>query len=410
MSEFTAAITPPDGIGKRLWAPIAWIDGRWQAQVLLEAGPDGCWARITAGVPKPADAHALSGPVLPAVINAHSHAFQRGFVGLTERRAQPQDDFWSWREQMYSLALRVTPTQMRAIAALLYAELLEGGYSHICEFHYLHHGPDGQPYGDPLAMSRALADAAVDTGIGLTLLPVLYERAGFRQPVLGERQRRFRTTVREVLAIRDEVRRWRIPNVSAGVAIHSLRAASPESMSELARACHGDAGPISKLRSMIAWPRRESARWRGLPAICRSTTVGIWSTPRMPTPPTSMRLRQLARLSWSARALRPISATAGFSSKRSTPVQCHSQSVPTAMCAETGHTNSGYSSMVSAWRWSGATSQHYPSNVRPLLPKHYSPRWVTAAPLRRDSAAHRGGYVPAHGPTAWCSTPTQAAC
>jgi len=244
MTRFAATSTNPDGIGKRLWAPLAWLDGRWQQQVLLEAGQEGCWARITPGVSQPADAQPLSGPVLPAVVNAHSHAFQRGFAGLTERRDQPQDDFWSWREQMYSLALRVTPTQMRAIAALLYAELLEGGYSHICEFHYLHHGPDGQPYGDPLAMSRALADAAVDTGIGLTLLPVLYERAGFRQPVLGERQRRFHTTVREVLAIRDEVRRWRIPNVSAGVAIHSLRAASPESMSELARACHGDAGPI----------------------------------------------------------------------------------------------------------------------------------------------------------------------
>lgn len=244
MTRFAAASTHPDGIGKRLWAPLAWLDGRWQQQVLLEAGQDGCWARITAGVSQPADAQALSGPVLPAVVNAHSHAFQRGFAGLTERRDQPQDDFWSWREQMYSLALRVTPTQMRTIAALLYAELLEGGYSHICEFHYLHHGPDGQPYSDPFAMSRALADAAADAGIGLTLLPVLYERAGFRQPVLGERQRRFRTTVREVLAIRDEVRRWRIPRVSAGIAIHSLRAASSDSMTELARACKDDAGPI----------------------------------------------------------------------------------------------------------------------------------------------------------------------
>ncbi|MBM3405910.1 MAG: formimidoylglutamate deiminase [Betaproteobacteria bacterium] len=244
MINVAPASARPAGTGQRLWAPLAWLDGHWQRQVLLESGQDGCWARITPGVPQPADAQALGGPVLPAVVNAHSHAFQRGFAGLTERREQPQDDFWSWREQMYSLALRVTPTQLRAIAALLYAELLEGGYSHVCEFHYLHHGPDGQPYSDRFAMSRALVDAAVDTGIGLTLLPVLYERAGFRQPVLGERQRRFRTTVSEFLAIRDEVRRWRVPNVSAGMAIHSLRAASHESMTELVRACQGDAGPI----------------------------------------------------------------------------------------------------------------------------------------------------------------------
>lgn len=234
---------------KGLWAPHAWMEGQWHERVLLEVGSDGCWSAITPNVAwdplaGSSNIQRLSGPVLPGVVNAHSHAFQRGFAGLTERRDHAHDDFWSWREEMYSLALRVTPEQLHAIAALLYSELLAGGYTQVCEFHYLHHDRQGRPYADPTCMSRVLAKAAAETGIGLTLLPVLYERAGFAQPELGERQRRFRSTVAEVLHIRDEVRNWRLPNVSAGVAIHSLRAVSEASMQALVAACERDDGPI----------------------------------------------------------------------------------------------------------------------------------------------------------------------
>ena len=83
-----------------------------------------------------------------------------------------------------NLALRIAPEQLRAVAAHLYGELLRGGYTQVCEFHYLQHRPDGQPYDDPLGLSWALADAAADVGIGLTLLPVLYQRAGFAMPAL----------------------------------------------------------------------------------------------------------------------------------------------------------------------------------------------------------------------------------
>lgn len=235
-----------DGAGapRRLWASLAWVDGRWREKVLLEVDRDGCWSAIAADTAFNSDMQRLSGPVLPGIVNAHSHAFQRGFAGLTEQRVHAQDDFWSWREEMYSLALRVTPDQLRAIASLLYSELLAGGYTQVCEFHYLHRDINGEPYADPTCMSRVLAQAAVEAGIGLTLLPVLYERAGFAAPELATRQRRFRSTVAEVLHIRDEVRSWRLPNVSAGVAIHSLRAASDASMRTLAAACENDDGPI----------------------------------------------------------------------------------------------------------------------------------------------------------------------
>jgi formimidoylglutamate deiminase len=230
--------------GTLLWAPRAWIAGRWAEAVLLHAGPDGHWAEIHTSAAPPPQATVLPGPVLPGLVDAHSHAFQRAFAGLAERRAGEHDDFWSWRDRMYGVALRITPAQLRAVAAQLFAELLCGGYTQVCEFHYLHHDERGQPYPDPQAMSRALADAATATGIGLTLLPVLYERAGFAQPRLRPAQRRFATDVNAVLALREGVRAWALPRVNAGVAIHSLRAADPASIHELLRRLQDDAGPI----------------------------------------------------------------------------------------------------------------------------------------------------------------------
>ena len=227
-----------------LWAPRAWLPGGWHEQVLLQAGSDGCWATVTPDSVAPPQAAILQGPVLPGLVDAHSHAFQRAFVGLAERLTGEQDDFWSWRDRMYGVALRITPEQLRAVATHLYGELLRGGYTQVCEFHYLHHGPDGVPYANPLAMSLALAEAASDTGIGLTLLPVLYERAGFKQPQLREDQRRFAADVGAVLRMRAAIRAWGLPRVEAGVAVHSLRAAAPDSIRALAAAVQGDAGPI----------------------------------------------------------------------------------------------------------------------------------------------------------------------
>lgn len=222
----------------RFWAPRAWLGGRWRDRVLLVAGADGHWADIAADVPAPEDAELIAGPVLPSLVDAHSHAFQRAFVGLAERRDSAHDDFWSWRDRMYGVALRITPEQLRAIAAHLYVELLAGGYTQVCEFHYLQHREDGSRYADPAAMSHALADAAMDAGIGLTLLPVLYERAGFAQPALRPDQRRFATSAADVLALQRALKR---PLVNAGVAVHSLRAARPESIAALAE---GSSGPL----------------------------------------------------------------------------------------------------------------------------------------------------------------------
>ena len=234
-----------------LWAPQAWIEGGWKNAVLLRADAGGRWAEITPGVAQaPPGAQVLAGPVLPGLVNGHSHAFQRAFAGLAERRLPVQhgarDDFWSWRDRMYGVALRVTPAQLRAIAAQLDLELLCGGYTQVCEFHYLHHDAAGKPYDDPFALSWALCDAAADTGIGLTLLPVLYERAGFTEAGLRPDQRRFSSTPAFVRSLCQAVAAAHRPLLDAGVAIHSLRAAAPASIAALLRGLEvdGHTGPV----------------------------------------------------------------------------------------------------------------------------------------------------------------------
>jgi formimidoylglutamate deiminase len=176
--------------------------------------------------------------------NLHSHAFQRAMAGLAERQSHPEDSFWTWRELMYRFAGRVTPDTQYAIARQLYAEMLESGYTTVCEFHYLHHQPDGRPYDDPAAMSKALIAAAHDTGIRLTLLPVLYMTGGFDGRPLSERQRRFGHTLDGFLALLQSLRALEHGTLKVGVALHSLRAVPEAAMHELLAAIAGTPMPV----------------------------------------------------------------------------------------------------------------------------------------------------------------------
>lgn len=221
------------------FAAHAWVQGAWARDVLLTVDAAGHWSQIQADAPLAArhGATLLGGPVLPGLVNAHSHAFQRAIAGLTERMgAAGHDDFWSWRDRMYSVARRITPEQLEAIASLLYAELLASGYTQVCEFHYLHNGLDGAPYADPLAMSLALVRAAQRVGMGLTLLPTLYMRSGFGAAGLRDDQARFATTPDSVLRLVEGVQRQTggLPTINVGVAIHSLRAADEGAIKEVA--------------------------------------------------------------------------------------------------------------------------------------------------------------------------------
>ncbi|MEK8030201.1 formimidoylglutamate deiminase [Ideonella sp. DXS29W] len=226
------------------WAARAWLPGGWRDAVLLEIDHQGRWQNVQPDTPPPEGAVKLAGPVLPGLVNAHSHAFQRAFAGLAERREAEGDDFWSWRDRMYRVAGAVTPDMLRAIAAQLYGELLRGGYTQVCEFHYVQHQPDGTRYPERHTMIQALVEAASDVGIGLTVLPVLYERAGFTQPQLRPDQARFHLDADAVWAASQAVQAQAHARLNAGVAIHSLRAAAPTSIQRLRQLTEAFGGPI----------------------------------------------------------------------------------------------------------------------------------------------------------------------
>lgn len=235
---------------KRFLANRAWIQGAWARDVVLTVAADGCWLNVlpNASAEQQRGAVRLGGPVLPGMVNAHSHAFQRAMAGLTERRhggaTTEVDNFWTWRERMYSVARRITPEQLEAVASLLYAELLQAGYTQVCEFHYLHGASDRQAESAPLDMAPALVRAAQRVGIGLTLLPTLYMRAGFGAPELGEAQRRFASTPDSVLRAVEAIARLAVDAetnktspgalLGAGVAVHSLRAVDAVALQEVA--------------------------------------------------------------------------------------------------------------------------------------------------------------------------------
>jgi formimidoylglutamate deiminase len=195
------------------WTPHGW---QRDARVGPDAG-DGVAARFA----------------LPGMPNLHSHAFQRAMAGLAERRGPGDDSFWTWREAMYGFASRIGPDALQAIAAQLYVEMLKAGYTHVCEFHYLHNAPDGKPYADPAAMSRAIVAAAREAGIGLTLLPVLYMTGGFDGRPLSARQQRFGLSVDAYLRLLESLDALAAPGLRVGIALHSLRAVPEAALREV---------------------------------------------------------------------------------------------------------------------------------------------------------------------------------
>jgi len=174
--------------------------------------------------------HAIAVPGLP---NVHSHAFQHGLAGLTERRAPGADSFWSWRELMYQFVERLGPEELEAISAWCFAGMLEGGFTHVGEFHYLHHDQDGVPFAERGELAARVAAAAAASGIGLTLLPVFYAHGGFGGQAPTARQRRFITDPEGFARIVESCRRavQALTGASVGVAPHSLRAVTPPELS-----------------------------------------------------------------------------------------------------------------------------------------------------------------------------------
>lgn len=217
----------------RYFAPRALLADGWQHNVTIDVDHQGVISALTPNS-SVQGAVRLNGSVLPTIANLHSHAFQRAMAGLAEIAGNPQDSFWTWRELMYRMTERLTPPQVGAIASALYVDMLKGGYTQVAEFHYLHHQPDGQPYAND-EMLRELAAAAERSGIGQTLLPVLYSYAGFgSQPPLPG-QKRFIQTTSQYIA--QQVRLQKLiagrPLLSQGLCFHSLRAVNESQMREV---------------------------------------------------------------------------------------------------------------------------------------------------------------------------------
>ncbi|SIT49924.1 Formiminoglutamic iminohydrolase [Paraburkholderia piptadeniae] len=221
-----------------LFADHAFLPEGWRHNVLLQWDAHGALLSVTPDTQAPAGIARASGPVLPGMPNLHSHAFQRAMAGLTEYRAACQgatDNFWSWRDLMYRFAARITPEGLASIAQWLYIEMLKAGYTSVCEFHYVHHMQDGRRYANAAELAQRVVDAAGESGIGITMLPVLYQYAGFGAQPPRDDQRRFINTPESLLALLDTLRGARREHgaLRYGVAPHSLRAVSNDTLRTL---------------------------------------------------------------------------------------------------------------------------------------------------------------------------------
>lgn len=206
---------------------------------------------------------------LPGMPNLHSHAFQRAMAGLAERSGRPHDTFWTWRETMYRFAARMTPDQVRAIATLAYVEMLEAGFTRVGEFHYLHHDRGGARFDDVSLMCGEIVAAAGDSGIGMTLLPVLYSYSGFGARPPQEGQARFVNDLDGYARLLEgaHAHARALPDAVVGVAPHSLRATSPMQLQEIARIA--PSGPVHihiaeqvrEVEDCIAWSGRRPVEW-----------------------------------------------------------------------------------------------------------------------------------------------------
>ena len=250
-----------------IFAEQALLSDGWHRNVRLTA-KNGHIASIGSDASaQPGDErHAI---VLPGMPNLHSHAFQRGQAGLAEVRGPDADSFWSWREVMYRFALSMTPEQVEAVAAQLYVEMLEAGFSRVGEFHYLHHDINGRPYSDIGEMAGRIAAAATDTGIGLTLLPVFYAHSGFDGAAPNDGQRRFINDLNSFARLLESSRKAveSIPDAIVGVAPHSLRAVTPDELAAVvAMAPDGPihihvAEQMREVEDCIAWSGARPVEW-----------------------------------------------------------------------------------------------------------------------------------------------------
>ncbi len=251
----------------RLHFASALLPSGWatDVQVIVTAG---AIAAVTPNV-APAAGDERHSIALPGLASLHSHAFQRGMAGLAELRGDSTDTFWTWRETMYRFALAMTPDDVAAVATLLYVEMLEQGFTHVGEFHYLHHDRDGSPYADLAEMAARIAQAAQDSGIGLTLLPSFYAHGGFGGAAPHAGQRRFICSVDQFATLMAASRKAisKLPGANIGIAPHSLRAVTPDELAAIIPLADGGpvhihaAEQVKEVEDCVAWSGRRPVQW-----------------------------------------------------------------------------------------------------------------------------------------------------
>ena len=243
---------------RSLFAEVALLPGGWQENVMLRWDDAGDLCEVRSGATAPVGTPRAAGPVVSGMPNLHSHAFQRAMAGLTETLGDPADSFWSWRTLMYRFAQRLLPHHLHAIGRHLYIEMLKAGYTSVCEFHYVHHGANGQPYDNPAELAEQIVRAGEEVGMGMTLLPVLYQYSGFGQSAPLAHQQRFISSPEWILGLRERMKQALPENGNRryGVAPHSLRAVSQASLQALVEGLqHSD--PQAPIHIHIAEQTRE---------------------------------------------------------------------------------------------------------------------------------------------------------
>jgi formimidoylglutamate deiminase len=252
-----------------LHAAHALVGQRWERDVRMAVDSRGVIASLDVGASS-AGCERLAGPVIPAMPNAHSHAFQRGLSGRTGRSAG-DDSFWTWRTAMYDFVARLDPDAFEAIAAQAYAEMAVAGYSCVAEFHYVHHDPDGNAYAEPGELAQRIVAAAARAGIALTLLPVFYANSGFGSAPPGNTQRRFINSPEQFAALvagLAKIAGHDGDGFVLGIAPHSLRAVSPGALHQVLAAAPVKA-PIHihaaeqqrEVKDCIAWSGERPVEW-----------------------------------------------------------------------------------------------------------------------------------------------------
>ena len=242
-----------------VWLESALLPGGWARHVRI-VGRDGNILSVETEA-DPADEDERHAVGIPGLPNLHSHAFQRAIAGLTERRGPAADSFWTWRELMYRFVERMDPDQLEAITALAFAEMLEGGFTRVGEFHYLHQDKSGVPFAEPGELAGRVVAAAAETGIALTLLPTFYAHGGFGSLEANARQRRFVTDLERFARIVESCRKLvrRLPGGNVGVAPHSLRAVAAEELPVVVALASGGpvhipiAEQVREVEECVAW-------------------------------------------------------------------------------------------------------------------------------------------------------------